>query len=184
LGCRPAAYNGTQVDYRAYVERRDDFLRSSRGCIALFHGGIVARIGRMVIENCEDKACVMPSEDDLDVGVRLVDMDGEASLWQEALTPQEIDLICGVYKVGTGQQNSSQAKYLSWWPQPGSFFASALHTGWWNDNCENWFQKRLEELHNGTARLHTNSEWKSDIRFNGVAGKAVKKNSVIAGEFL
>ncbi|KAJ7189696.1 hypothetical protein GGX14DRAFT_382956 [Mycena pura] len=101
LGVRPAGYNGTQNDYRAYVERRDDFLRSSRGCVALFHGGIVARIARMVIENFEDRACARPSDIVLDVAVRFADLDG-GSLWHEALTPSEIDLICGVYKVATG----------------------------------------------------------------------------------
>lgn len=75
-------------------------------------------------------------------------------------------------------------KYLSWWPQPGPFYSSALHTGWWNANCETWFQKRLKDIGEGKAPLHTTTEWKSSMRFNGQAPKAAQKNNALAAEFL
>ncbi|KAF8196626.1 hypothetical protein K438DRAFT_1492840, partial [Mycena galopus ATCC 62051] len=76
----------------------------------------------------------------------------------EALTQDEINLICGVYSIETG---THQLKYISWWPTPTAFWSSGLNTGWWNTNCEQWFVKRLKEIERRSAKLHTYSEWKN-----------------------
>ncbi|KAJ6532084.1 hypothetical protein B0H19DRAFT_876809, partial [Mycena capillaripes] len=80
-------------------------------------------------------------------------------LLYEALTEDEIDLICGVYTVET--KDGQQVKYISWWPKPTAFWSSGLNTGWWNANCERWFVKRLKEIEKMSVKLHTYSEWKS-----------------------
>ncbi|KAJ7856241.1 hypothetical protein B0H14DRAFT_2352813, partial [Mycena olivaceomarginata] len=97
LGRRPAGYRPTLVDFGVYVQRRDAFLHSPRGRAALFYGGIVGRLARLVIPNFEDLACVDPSEDILMTGARVVSRNGEDALWHETLTLEEINLICGVY---------------------------------------------------------------------------------------
>ncbi|KAJ7736628.1 hypothetical protein B0H16DRAFT_1326474 [Mycena metata] len=102
LGRRPAGYMPTFVDLGVYVQHRDAFLRSSRGHVALFYGGIVGRLARLVLSDFEDLACVDPSEDVLDTGARVASGNGEEALWYEALTEEEIRLICGVYMVETG----------------------------------------------------------------------------------
>ncbi|KAJ6601700.1 hypothetical protein DFH09DRAFT_900336, partial [Mycena vulgaris] len=102
LGRRPAGYKPTLVDFGVYVQRRDTFLRSSRGRAALFYGGIVGRLARLVLSDFEDIACLDPSEDILKAGVCVSSEDEEGALWHEALTEDEIDLICGVYTVETG----------------------------------------------------------------------------------
>ncbi|KAJ6587967.1 hypothetical protein B0H19DRAFT_867126, partial [Mycena capillaripes] len=79
--------------------------------------------------------------------------------WHEALTKDEIDLICGVYIVETA--NDLQLKSISWWPTPTAFWSSGLNTGWWNANCERWFVKRLKEMQSTSVKLHTYVEWKS-----------------------
>ncbi|KAK6984539.1 hypothetical protein R3P38DRAFT_2793470, partial [Favolaschia claudopus] len=77
--------------------------------------------------------------------------DGDTILWHETLTQDEVDIICGVYIVETGQKSSAteggqQLKYISWWPTPTAFWSSGLNTGWWNSNCERWFVKRLRDM--------------------------------------
>ncbi|KAJ7891474.1 hypothetical protein B0H13DRAFT_1562887, partial [Mycena leptocephala] len=79
------------------------------------------------------------------------------------LTPEEIDLVCGVYVVATADEDGLQKKAISWWPKPGSFFSSGLYIGWWSSDCERWFQKRLAELQSTTvkAKLWTQTQWKN-----------------------
>jgi hypothetical protein len=102
LGRRPAGYKPTFVDFGVYVQRRDAFLRSPRGRAALFYGGIVGRLARSAIPDFADIACLDPSEDILKTGARVLSGNREEALWHEALTPDEINLICGVYSVETG----------------------------------------------------------------------------------
>jgi hypothetical protein len=102
LGRRPAGYTPTLVDFGVYVQRRDAFLRSSRGRAALFHGGVIGRLARSVIPDFEDIACLDPSEDILKAGARVSSGNGERALWHEVLTQDEINLVCGVYTIETG----------------------------------------------------------------------------------
>ncbi|KAJ7892502.1 hypothetical protein B0H14DRAFT_2335317 [Mycena olivaceomarginata] len=102
LGRRPAGYKPTFVDFEVYVQRQDAFLRSPRGRAALFYGGIVGRLARSAIPDFADIACLDPSEDILKTGARVLSRNREEALWHEALTPDEINLICGVYSVETG----------------------------------------------------------------------------------
>ncbi|KAK7039837.1 hypothetical protein R3P38DRAFT_2514879 [Favolaschia claudopus] len=103
LGRRHAGYTPTLVDFGVYVERRNSFLRSPRGRVALFYGGIVGRLARLVLTDFEDLACYDPYEDVLKSGVRVEGTrDGETVLWHETLTEDEVGIICGVYAVETG----------------------------------------------------------------------------------
>ncbi|KAJ6459695.1 hypothetical protein DFH09DRAFT_960490 [Mycena vulgaris] len=181
LGRRPAGYTPTLVDYGVYTQHRDAFLRSSRGCAALFYGGIVGRLARLVISDYEDVACFEPTDDILKAGTRIASGNGEKVLWHEALTKDEIDLICGVYMVET---DGHQFKFISWWPTPTAFWSSGLNTGWWNANCERWFVKRLKEMQSTRVKLHTYTEWKSKIRFSTAARKVAANYEKLAAEYL
>ncbi|KAJ7878714.1 hypothetical protein B0H13DRAFT_1528308, partial [Mycena leptocephala] len=100
LGFRPAGYKPTNLDYRAYVTRRDEFLLSPRGRAARFAGGIIGRLARETGK--DDLACLGPSDDAFETGVRLWDGRSQTAYWDNDLTSEEIDLICGVYIVATG----------------------------------------------------------------------------------
>ncbi|KAJ7145333.1 hypothetical protein C8R43DRAFT_890492, partial [Mycena crocata] len=54
-----------------------------------------------------------------------------------SLTDDEIDLICGVYHVGTGSCLTTTDQ--SWWPEPSTWARSAMNVGWWSPYCERWF---------------------------------------------
>ncbi|KAJ6618300.1 hypothetical protein B0H10DRAFT_1795595, partial [Mycena sp. CBHHK59/15] len=100
----------------------------------------------------------------------------------EALTEEEIDIICGVYVVET--EDGRQLKYISWWPTPPAFWSSGLNTGWWNANSERWFVKRLKEMNSTRVKLHTYTEWKSKLRFSTPARKVSTKNDELAAQYL
>ncbi|KAJ7615013.1 hypothetical protein FB45DRAFT_758155 [Roridomyces roridus] len=182
LGRRPKGYIPTSVDLGVYVQRRNAFLRTPRGHAALFHGGIIGRLARLVLIDAEDLALLEPSDDVLRSGTCVCRLNGGSSLWHQSLSPDEIKLICGFYAVETGK--SSPLKYISWWPTPMAFESSGLSTGWWNANCERWFVKRLKEMAQGTAKLWTFSEWKRKIKFSVTARKVASKNEEIAAEYL
>ncbi|KAJ7858380.1 hypothetical protein B0H14DRAFT_2230436, partial [Mycena olivaceomarginata] len=99
LGRHPANYKLTLMDFGVYFQHRDAFLRSPRGCAALFHRGIVSRLARLAIPDFEDIACLDPSEDILKAGACVLNGNGKEVLGHEALMPAEINLICGVYSV-------------------------------------------------------------------------------------
>ncbi|KAJ7077745.1 hypothetical protein C8R44DRAFT_654960, partial [Mycena epipterygia] len=103
--------------------------------------------------------------------------------WDDALTPEEIDLICGVYVVKT-ENDGWQKKEISWWPRPGAFFLSGLNIGWWSPDCERWFQKRRLEIVRDRAKLWTQVEWKSKIRFIQKSRQVAMANEKIAAEYL
>ncbi|KAJ6556696.1 hypothetical protein B0H10DRAFT_1711546, partial [Mycena sp. CBHHK59/15] len=70
--------------------------------------------------------------------------------WDDHLTDDEIDLICGVYHVATGFDRNAiraeQLSTLSWWPKPATFDVSALNVGWWTPACEAFYQRRLAQM--------------------------------------
>lgn len=100
LGVRRAGYKPTVLDYLAYERRRAQFLQTPRGRAARFAGGI---IGRIASEHSNDeRASRGPSDEIYENGVRFWDGWSQSAYWDDVLTPEEIDLICGVYIVETG----------------------------------------------------------------------------------
>ncbi|TFK77648.1 hypothetical protein K466DRAFT_439619, partial [Polyporus arcularius HHB13444] len=75
------------------------------------------------------------------------------------LTPAEADILCGVCRVYGQQRN--QCEDLSWWPKPTTWASSGMYTGIWNPWNEDWFQKRLSGIRDGTAQPMNASSWRS-----------------------
>ncbi|KAJ7352382.1 hypothetical protein DFH08DRAFT_693300, partial [Mycena albidolilacea] len=142
LGPRPTGYQPTLLNYRVYIQCHDIFLCSPHGCATLFYGGIVSRLARLVLSDFTNVACLPPSEDVLKTGVCV--STGDGALWHEALTEDELSIICRVYTIKT--DDGYQLKYISWWPKLTAFGSSGLNTGWWNANCERWFVKHLKKM--------------------------------------
>ncbi|KAJ6489176.1 hypothetical protein C8R47DRAFT_1071549 [Mycena vitilis] len=138
LGYRPVDFRPTIADYKIYVTRRDQFLTSPRGRDALFVGGIVGQLARQIVN--EKNASHGPSPDVFKSGICLWDSRSEGAYWDDVLAEQDIDRICGVYKVATGRINKStqhpQTSKNSGWPKPAAFSSSGLNTGWWSPDCD------------------------------------------------
>ncbi|KAG1884092.1 hypothetical protein F4604DRAFT_1575027, partial [Suillus subluteus] len=84
--------------------------------------------------------------------------------WDDTLTHDEVDLICGVYYVADAGQN--QWTTLSWWPRPSVFDKCGLWTGYWNASCEFWFQRRLDLIRYGEAKPLKARKWKSELKYS------------------
>ncbi|KAJ7664375.1 hypothetical protein DFH06DRAFT_986073 [Mycena polygramma] len=186
LGRRRVDFKPTIADYEMYVTLRDRFLTSPRGRAALFAGGIVGQLARQIVD--EKVASLGPSPDVFLNGICLCDGHSEGAYWDDVLTEQDIDLICGVYEVATGRINKTtqdpQTSQISWWPKPTAFSSSGLNTGWWSPDCDHWFEERLSKIKSGTAKLHTQTEWKRYIRFYKKSHDIAIANERISNEFL
>jgi hypothetical protein len=100
LGWRELGYKPDPVDYKAYEFKRDAFLRSPHGRAAILTGGIVWRLAIDVLGI--DDVLRGPSEDSYQFGVRH-NATGLVPSCDDILSEDELDLICGVYKVYTSK---------------------------------------------------------------------------------
>ncbi|KAJ7085985.1 hypothetical protein C8R43DRAFT_965154 [Mycena crocata] len=168
LGYRPKDYKPDLRDYKGYVALRSNFLRTPRGRAALQYGGIVGRLARFEVP--DDEVIVGPTNSVFITGACWRDGENMGSFCDDELTADEIDLICGVYHISTGQCDSGssnideQTSTQSWWPKPAAFEISDMNVGWWSPLCEEWFQKRLQQIASGTATLPTHARWKHNLK--------------------
>ncbi|KAJ7793986.1 hypothetical protein B0H14DRAFT_2622356 [Mycena olivaceomarginata] len=171
--------------------RRDAFLHSPRGRAALFYGGIVGRLARLAIPDFADIACLDPSEDILKTGARVLSGNREEALWHEALTPDEINLICGVYSVETGTTKEQEGRrrtaievYLLVANPNRLLVVQVLTRDGGTPTVSGGSVKRLKEIERKSAKLHTYAEWKNKIRFSNVARKVSLKNDEVSAQYL
>ncbi|KAJ3900865.1 hypothetical protein F5879DRAFT_808408 [Lentinula edodes] len=111
LGLRPASFKPTLQDYCAYEILRDDFLRSARGRAALLAGGIISRLAREVVD--VNDVCDGPTGHALQEGeysLCVWEVGQNRAFWDDQLTNEEMDLICGSYEVVTGMCSSSLSR--------------------------------------------------------------------------
>jgi hypothetical protein len=101
LGFRDADYKPDAFDYAAYEERRTTFLLTPRGRAAMMQGGIVWRLAKETLEDRWNDVVQGPTDSVRSTGEELKLVDGR-SLWDDRLTTEELNLICGVYKQATG----------------------------------------------------------------------------------
>ncbi|KAH7871651.1 uncharacterized protein C8R40DRAFT_1023807, partial [Lentinula edodes] len=69
--------------------------------------------------------------------------------WDDQLTGEEMDLICGSYEVATGfvsKEGKQQMAIKSWWPRSGSWRSCGLNCGYWSRDAEDWFRNRLDQI--------------------------------------
>ncbi|KAJ6579919.1 hypothetical protein B0H10DRAFT_1835021 [Mycena sp. CBHHK59/15] len=160
LGFRPRNYQPDRRDYETYVAIRNQFLSTPRGRAALLYGGIVGRLAREAVSN--DEVMKGPSDDAPITGICLRNGSSMAAYWDNQLTEEELDLICGVYHIAT--VGGRQVMTVSWWPKPSAFTLSGLNVGWWTPECESWYQKRVRQIEGFTAKLSTHADWKHNLK--------------------
>ncbi|KIM50349.1 hypothetical protein SCLCIDRAFT_70916, partial [Scleroderma citrinum Foug A] len=116
---------------------------------ALMKGGIIGRLAREALGDHADTVIRHgPSDDVLRTGTAI--QLGEGYYWDDDLVEDEEQLICGVYKMSTGQHhvNTQQTADVSWWPKQSTWEGSGLDVGYWSSDDEAWYQKRLELIRN------------------------------------
>ncbi|KAK7059494.1 hypothetical protein R3P38DRAFT_2496075 [Favolaschia claudopus] len=174
-------------DYQGYLDFRQRFLQTPRGRVALRSGGIIARIARDALA-IED-GILGPGDEVLTNGLCFWDGRTPRALWDDQLTADEIDVVCGVYHIATGafpclcyltytdrvnigqrDPNSAQGRQVttrSWWPRPTAFFRnSALDVGWWTPACEYFYLNRVKMYNDGILKLETAAAWKDNLKLD------------------
>jgi hypothetical protein len=102
LGYRPIGYTPHLADYAVYRCSLARFLHQPQARAALLKGGIVWRLAREFLDN--DVVLMGPSQNALH-GMLGVFRYGDTNFCDDELTDEEMDLICGVYKVYTGVES-------------------------------------------------------------------------------
>ncbi|KAG6819574.1 hypothetical protein H0H93_010595 [Arthromyces matolae] len=185
LGYRPQGYVGDVNDYNAYVLCRDHLLSSFAGRASLLAGGIVARLASSAVRY--ESVYFGPSHDVFDHGSCFCSSQpSTGGYWDDYLTENDTDIICGVYRVSTNQRygDGEQTRDLSWWPKPSTWASCGLNAGFWSMDCELWFQDRLRKCQNGTADLKTPKEWRHSLRFVQDVPRMAAHNEALAAKAL
>ncbi|KAF7971128.1 hypothetical protein HWV62_22004 [Athelia sp. TMB] len=161
-GYRRPTWKPDMLDYKHYENHRNDFLLTPRSRAAVKYGGIVWRLSVQSID--PDYVAAGPSSEIFATSrAKYFDHD-EARYWDDELIDEEIDIICGVYKIDTAQGSSHQTSDSSWWPKPNIWKGSGLDIGYWSPTCEIWYQIRLKAIHEGKATVRTASEWRKSLK--------------------
>ncbi|KAF8984463.1 hypothetical protein BDQ17DRAFT_1260810 [Cyathus striatus] len=85
----------------------------------------------------------------------------------DALTEDEIHLICGVYSSYSGKSYSDifSGPIHSWWPLPGQWesHSNGINWGYWTPWDEHWYTKRLSAIARNPQPLKS-TEWRNKLR--------------------
>ncbi|KAJ6498577.1 hypothetical protein C8R47DRAFT_971751 [Mycena vitilis] len=154
LGLRARGFTVSSPGYAFYESIRNRIFRSERGRAALMMGGVVARLATGIVN--PKAVCSGPTQKTYLDGLCIWDPTSPA-YWDDALSSQEVDSICGVFEIET---DGKQTKVVSYWPSLVVWRNSGLNIGYWTPACEKWFQSRLAEIRTGDAQLHTQGGWK------------------------
>jgi len=96
-------YKFKPSDYEVYIHQRAMILSSPRGRAALLRGGIIGRLAKehLAIES----ACLGPSSSVTihRIGFNITDNTGKM-YWDDQLTEDEVNVICGLHRCYTGMQ--------------------------------------------------------------------------------
>ena len=178
IGWRLPSFKASKLDYRWYEERAHELLSTPRvQRAAILCGGIVWRLALEILgEDVLEKVREGPSSD--------IQLHGEVrtqhgrTYCSDSLTNQEIDIICGTYKIAgtcnslpcplTGTDISTESGhkdpvYFSWWPRPPQWGHSGMNAGYWTQFCEEWFKKRLHAVRTSQEEPYSGGTWRNKI---------------------
>jgi hypothetical protein len=103
LGYYPKDYQPGLREYRYYERVRKEFCSLPRARAALTKGGIIWRLALESIGiPAEEIVSNGPSEEVFTHGTSVTNPQTSDVLWDDELSEEEKDLMCGVYRVFTG----------------------------------------------------------------------------------
>jgi len=154
------------VDYCAYVNVRNIFLLETHACrAALLCGGIVWRLAMDALgyEYASREVLVGPGRDCVEYGAMPQFLADDTELWDDVLSPAELELISGVYKA-----DREHPQDLSWWPKHVVWRTGGLDVGYWSVDCELWYvARRAAILANDPSigKLRNATQWRNTLKF-------------------
>ncbi|KDR65530.1 hypothetical protein GALMADRAFT_23072, partial [Galerina marginata CBS 339.88] len=163
---RVAGHRFGPADYASYIAHRGHLLATPRGRAALLHGGIVTRLARehMGIESASFGPSSAVTIHRLGYSFTAT---SNITYWDDALTQQELEVICGLHYCFTG--NGDQIAMLSWWPLPAHWNNknNSYNWGHWTEMDETWYQDRLKYIQDGDKKYGVPlnpTEWRSKLK--------------------
>ncbi|EIN09761.1 hypothetical protein PUNSTDRAFT_133529 [Punctularia strigosozonata HHB-11173 SS5] len=144
-------------DFQSYVDDLSDYLscRDHRKVLraAFLAGGIIWRIVQHMYD--ESVALGPPSDRAHHDNIGLHIVVDNVEYVDDLLTADEINLIIGKHSSGTA----------SWWPSPDTWNGSSIGRGWWSENAEDFFQRRLLDCRDPRrSQVLRNSVWKDVLK--------------------
>ena len=126
----------------------------------------------------EDVVTNGPSDDVLRFGKLMYYSSNQ--FWDNGLTENEMDLICGVYKLYSKYRifitayfftylgptvHKEQFADVSWWPKQSTFMVLGLNVGYWSADCKAWCQSCMRTILDGTAIIKNACVWSQVMKF-------------------
>jgi hypothetical protein len=178
LGRHPVGYQPDTADYIRYEQICDEFLHGPRGRVALMQGGIAWRLARDVL----DDSVVMVGPTPLNIRSKILKTSDGHQFYDDSFLEAEEFLICGGHRVKVDQCETTAD--MSWWPKPLVWASCGFNVGFWSELCEDWFQHRLAEIRNGTAKLCTSKKWKNALARYSHTKTFVKHTEILSAAYI
>ncbi|KAK0436976.1 uncharacterized protein EV420DRAFT_1280911 [Desarmillaria tabescens] len=192
---RPMGFQLELLDYTYYIQKRSTLLEDPAiARAALMHGGLIWHI---TMEHVQDPEFILSGlggnisrygECHRIQGSARTEPDYD--LWEETLTEDQIDLLCGVYRVYRSAAGSAGSltftQDLSWFPRQCSFRNSSLDLGHWSPDAEDWYQCRVQMYLTADPKGQclNQAEWKSYIHLWQTTVRTYKGIEVVSKAFL
>ncbi|KAG1901221.1 uncharacterized protein F5891DRAFT_1187916 [Suillus fuscotomentosus] len=179
------------ADYIVYKQHRHKFMNQPCARVALLHGGLIWRLALHSLSfNVLPSVLDGISRQAVPFGLML-DINGQ-TYFDDELSEEEVDFMCGMYHVHT---NDGNVEIVSWWPRPQAWAVSGLNVGFWSSQCESWFQSCLDNIRQGVSRKRhkstndanspmTGTQWKGSLKFNLGTSKMMKNVNAACCSFL
>ncbi|KAK0492852.1 hypothetical protein EDD18DRAFT_1357214 [Armillaria luteobubalina] len=162
----------------------------------LKHGGLIWWLAHDVEgSHLEELVITGPSVRVTEIGDVHHTAEGD-KLWDEKLTDDQIDIICGIYKVewdeDKGQiQKKSHAdcrvhltEDVSWFPKLTAWEGCHLDVGFWSADTESWYQHRIAKYIGGDFNCENQTQWRKSLKLCHDAPKVTDALKVVSCGFL
>ncbi|KAG1891831.1 uncharacterized protein F5891DRAFT_1197342 [Suillus fuscotomentosus] len=153
LGHQSSSFRATYADYVVYEQLRHEFMNRPRARAAFLQGGLVWRLAvhsmgfhhlPSVLDGISTEAVPFG---DLLVG-------NGSTYYNDGLQDEEIDFL------------TAHRMWSPGGPWPNAWDASGLNVGFWSPRCEDWFQRRLDNIREGVSCtatfMHQRCQWSND----------------------
>ncbi|KAG1746847.1 hypothetical protein EDB19DRAFT_1631184 [Suillus lakei] len=184
-------FKAVYADYVVYEQHHYEFMNQPHARAALLHGGLVWSLA-MHSFGFNDLPSVLEGISQEAVPFDLMLPINDRTYFNDELSEEEVNFMCSIYYLYN--DNDTMDK-VSWWPRPQAGAASGLNMGFWSTQCEEWFQKHLNNIREGVSRIHnthinnnngpmTTTQWRCSLKFNAGTNKMMKNVDLACSQFL
>ncbi|KAI5117334.1 hypothetical protein M0805_001939 [Coniferiporia weirii] len=173
-------------DYASYEKRVADFVQTNpRVRAAIMKGGIVWRVvvEAIGLEAAIEVVMAGPSSEAADKVYETLDISKSRQCWwDDTLTDDDEELLCGIYKIYTG--NGLQVEQASWWPKSCVWEHSSMNCGYWSTFCEVWFQNRLRKIRSDQESVKNQGKWRTWLALAKKSRPVIEYNRCFSESFI